>query len=615
MHQATAAALVSKTKDVSEMMSSNVQKAKAVNREYLSKVLQNIVFLARQGLAMRGNWVPSNSLDCAGGSEFNSNFHQLLLLRSKDDPHITEILERKTHKYTDHSIQDEFLKLISRDHLHQIEENIKGAGYFAIECDEVTDSSNREQVIVCFRWVDNAFEPHEDFMGLCSVADITAQSVFQVVRDAVIRMNLSMNMCRAQCYDGAANMKRVATMVKEIEPRSLYLHCHGHSLNLAVADVIKKIPTMSNALDHTLEICKLIKFSPRRDAIFNRVKEELTPGLPGLRNLCPTRWTVRALSLESVRRNFTALQTTWEEALDVVKDTEVKARITGVAAKMKEFDFLFGLMLAEKILKHTDNLSKTLQSTSMTAADSYHVATLCNEVLSQIRTEECFTLFWGLVKKNQESIGINEPIMPRRRKRPARFESGTAEPHFPVDVQEFYRRIYYEAIDTVVVAIENRFMQKDFSIYGKLEQLLLQATKKEDYTDTLKDVTDFYRGDFNRYELATQLEAFSAMNIEKNGNSITFHDIHKHFKILDHNQHLLMPQVVKVVKLVLLMPATNAVSERSASAMRRIKTYLRSTMTQCRLNNVMVLHIHKHLTDNLNYIKILNEFTSAIWTL
>ena len=28
------------------------------------------------------------------------------------------------------------------------------------------------------------------------------------------------------------------------------------------------------------------------------------------------------------------------------------------------------------------------------------------------------------------------------------------------------------------------------------------------------------------------------------------------------------------------MPATNAVSERSASAMRRIKTYLHSTMSQ-----------------------------------
>jgi len=74
---------------------------------------------------MRGNWVPSNLLNCAGGSEFNSNFHQLLLLRSNHDPHITGILKRKTQKYTNRSIQDEFLKLISRDHLHQIEENIK----------------------------------------------------------------------------------------------------------------------------------------------------------------------------------------------------------------------------------------------------------------------------------------------------------------------------------------------------------------------------------------------------------------------------------------------------------------------------------------------------------
>jgi len=72
-----------------------------------------------------------------------------------------------------------------------------------------------------------------------------------------------------------------------------------------------------------------------------------------------------------------------------------------------------------------------------------------------------------------------------------------------VDVQEFYRQIYYEAIDTVVVVNENRIMQMDFSNYGKLEQLLLQATKKEDYRDTLKDVTEFYQGDFNKYDLAT----------------------------------------------------------------------------------------------------------------
>ena len=75
--------------------------------------------------------------------------------------------------------------------------------------------------------------------------------------------------------------------------------------------------------------------------------EELTPDVPGLRNLCPNRWTVCTASLESVCSNFIALQTTWEEAVDVMKDTKVKARIAGIAAIMNEFDFLFGLMLAE----------------------------------------------------------------------------------------------------------------------------------------------------------------------------------------------------------------------------------------------------------------------------
>ena len=54
---------------------------------------------------------------------------------------------------------------------------------------------------------------------------------------------------------------------------------------------------------------------------------------------------------------------------------------------------------------------------------------------------------------------------------------------------------------------------------------------------------------------------------------------------------------VKVLKLVLLMPFTNAVSERSASTMGRIKTYLCSIMT---LDNVMVLHIY--LTKNLGIL-------------
>ena len=56
------------------------------------------------------------------------------------------------------------------------------------------------------------------------------------------------------------------------------------------------------------------------------------------------------------------------------------------------------------------------------------------------------------------------------------------------------------------------------------------------------------------------------------------------------------------------MPASNATSERSFSALRRVKTYLRSTMGQQRLNNLMVLHVHKDMTDAIDLQKLATDF-------
>ena len=61
-----------------------------------------------------------------------------------------------------------------------------------------------------------------------------------------------------------------------------------------------------------------------------------------------------------------------------------------------------------------------------------------------------------------------------------------------------------------------------------------------------------------------------------------------------------------MVSLLLVMPATNAESERSFSAVGRIKSYLRSTMSQQRLNHLMVLHVHSDHTDKINLVDVAN---------
>ena len=88
--------------------------------------------------------------------------------------------------------------------------------------------------------------------------------------------------------------------------------------------------------------------------------------------------------------------------------------------------------------------------------------------------------------------------------------------------------------------------------------------------------------------------------------SPTVFEIKEYIKNLTQAQRDLLDQVVTILKLILIMPATNATSERSFSALRRVKTYLRSTMRQDRLNDLMLLHVHKDITDNLNVKEVIN---------
>ena len=94
-------------------------------------------------------------------------------------------------------------------------------------------------------------------------------------------------------------------------------------------------------------------------------------------------------------------------------------------------------------------------------------------------------------------------------------------------------------------------------------------------------------------------------------NSVTLCDISKVFQDIKHISRLLFSELVNVLKLELVMSATNATSERSFSALRRLKTYLRSTMTQERLSHLMILHVHKETTDIMNLETVANE--SVVW--
>ena len=143
--------------------------------------------------------------------------------------------------------------------------------------------------------------------------------------------------------------------------------------------------------------------------------------------------------------------------------------------------------------------------------------------------------------------------------------------------------------------------------------LLLSVTSNlESYEEEFNFIVDFYGSVIDRNALKVQLEALSASCDQVMGDTkdARLSDVLEFFRQLSKPMLGMFAEVVtSSIKLLLVMPA-NASSERTFSALRRIKTYLRTTITQTRLNCVMVLHVHKDRTDLLELGSVTNDFIS-----
>ena len=85
---------------------------------------------------------------------------------------------------------------------------------------------------------------------------------------------------------------------------------------------------------------------------------------------------------------------------------------------MKTFEYYFGISLGELVLRHSDNLSRTLQHKSLSAAEGQHVAAMVVKTIESMRSEEAYKLFWDKVLLSIEALDVQQPQLPLRRKVP-----------------------------------------------------------------------------------------------------------------------------------------------------------------------------------------------------
>ena len=265
-------------------------------------------------------------------------------------------------------------------------------------------------------------------------------------------------------------------------------------------DSIKDCKPVKNSLEVTHEIMKLIKYSPRCEGIFQGFKDthDLSVGhhTPGVRVLCPTRWTVCANALASVISNYEVLLSTWDEAVEVISDTECKARINGVASQMKRFEFAFGAILGEMVLRHSDNLGQCLQKKTISAAERQHVAkwllTHCEVLgLKSLMTCSGKRLFISVKttmckKHNYHDLENCQHVL----------MTACLGDTLLLRLRNIIDKCtMHEAIDTAIGCLLNRFDQEGYRVYRNLEDVLIKASLQENFDQQFLFVCEFFKDD------------------------------------------------------------------------------------------------------------------------
>ena len=173
---------------------------------------------------------------------------------------------------------------------------------------------------------------------------------------------------------------------------------------------------------------------------------------------------------------------------------------------------------------------------------------------------------------------------------------------------------YYEACYKIKTELESQFNQAKLKPVSNLEKLLVGAANSDDFSEHLEELQRSCFGtDIDWSRLGHQLypvhdavkttlpEVRQVTNIRIICEAFNKTPVTK----------TLQGEVHKLLRLYLTLPVASAISERTFPSLRRLKTYLRSTMTQNRLNNCLLLHCHKSITDTLDIVDIAKKFVRA----
>ena len=617
-------------KGIDEVLSENYSKRIQENRNFLHSIIDTIILCGRLCISLRGHRDNSDCFPKVGEYAPYSvgNFVDLLNFRIRSGDNALESHLRncgRNASYVSPQIQNELIDCCGEVISDKIISDIKSAKIFSIICDEACDSSTKEQMSLVFRYVDSDLNLKEDFLRFVHCKEgLSGKALSTVILETLNVLGLDIKDCRGQCYDGAGNVagkiNGCQSHILRENKLALYTHCSSHRLNLVICNSCS-VHYVRNMMDQIKQITYFFKYSETRLTVLRKNVSGFcnSPHYAHIIDVCNTRWVERIIRMGVFNDLFEGILLTFEEmainANGTINSDTVSKAVSHRNA-LERFEFIVAMVITRKVFDLTMEVTRLLQARTN---DIFKASVLIDSLKDQfVHMRENIDIYhskWfseAETLANKVSVIVNVPRTVKKQMNRPNYDYS--------DVSEYYKRaITVPLLDHVIVEFNDRFDHSLVTYQGLViipsKMLYLNSLEKSRETSLhwkrqFESFVNFYCGDFpNPSGIPEELDVWLRYwtKIEKKNSESIPDSIQSTLKSFPHSEGV-FDNLTAALKLLATIPITSCECERTFSALRRLKNYSRSTMTEDRLNGLALLHIH--LGIKIDRSHVIDKFVS-----
>ena len=388
----------------------------------------------------------------------------------------------------------------------------------------------------------------------------------------------------------AGKLRGAQAVVQQTNPLAIYSHCAAHNFNLVVSDACG-VPLVRNSLG-TMETVRTFFNTPKRKHVLNGLILDSDDDIRirSLKRVSVTRWMERLHSAS----NFTELYSYILSALEKIQEFENKdtsREAMALLATITKGEFVVTMLMLSQLFGLGEPVCRQLQRVDIDFSELMNVANDLVEELTRLR-EDADSQFKLLFNEAQQLASNNSVEINCHESHIMYIQTQRANPDVAHDVETYYRvSVYIPFLDAFITSLNERFINHR-QVYNSFACLLPRTSDQLGKIEAVAELFHFYASDPLLSDLSTV-----------KGELKLFHQRLSRLSNLPRNamdalaicDKVIYPNVFRLLQLLATLPVSSASNERSFSTLKRIKTYLRNSVGEARLNGLAMLSIHRDI--------------------